>query len=110
MVILFTTPQKVVVEGNLVVRAVYHVFWEFYRVAACSFHSFYDLYWQGIVFHLVFCDELDARLVLDLEQAVEHYLVVVYLLFQGEREECCLELRLDPNSSFSSAEIREYAE
>ena len=84
-------------------RAVHNKSTEFYLIVGACLQSLDDLYRQRLKLRLIFCEELDAGLLLPLEQSIHRLLIVLDLLLEGQGEEGGLKLRVDLDPAFGPA-------
>lgn len=98
LLVLGTPPKNVVLQGNLVMRAIEYISVESYLVVWSALQPLLYLYGQSVKLQLVLCQEMDAALFLPIDQRVDGHLVVINLFLHGEGEEGRFELRtnIDP--------------
>lgn len=85
--VLLTASEKVILEGDLIVRAIYEKSVELNLVIRASLQPFDDLYRQCLKLHLIFCEEVNASLLLPLKDGIHRKFIILNFLLQGQREE-----------------------
>lgn len=68
--VFLTASEQVVFEGDLVMRTIYNKSTEFYLIIRAGLQTFDNLYGKRFKFHLILCKEMDAGLLLPLEDRI----------------------------------------